>query len=354
NVPTLDRSIYASAEGLVCGAYVLNPPSEASQRPDIILIATGSEVQHIVGAEPVLATKGIKARLVSMPCWELFEEQPAEYRERVLPSSVTARLAVEAGRSLGWERWVGACGATVSLDRYGASAPRDVVMRAAGWPALGALGQGGFCAPDAVGPRVVHGGPDHTWPQRIDASLPAALRQLIPLAPLHLPSELEVIGSVAAHFPDLPQAACFDTAFHRTMPELAQRLPLPRELWGEGLRRYGFHGLSYEYVVSVLGAAARRRTIIGHLGNGASLVAIQHGRPMDTTMGFTPIGGVIMGTRSADLDPGVLLYLLREKGYDACRLEHLVNEQSGLRGISGTAADMNTLRVRREQDPLPR
>jgi len=133
NVPTLDRSIYASAEGLVCGAYVLNPPSEASQRPDIILIATGSEVQHIVGAEPVLATKGIKARLVSMPCWELFEEQPAEYRERVLPSSVTARLAVEAGRSLGWERWVGACGATVSLDRYGASAPGDIVMRELGF-----------------------------------------------------------------------------------------------------------------------------------------------------------------------------------------------------------------------------
>ena len=135
NVPSIDRSIYASADGLMRGAYVLNPASETSPPPDVILIASGSEVQHIVGAEPTLAAKGIKARLVSMPCWELFAEQPVEYRESVLPTSVTARLAVEAGRSLGWERWVGRDGETVSLDRYGASAPGDVVMREFGFTA---------------------------------------------------------------------------------------------------------------------------------------------------------------------------------------------------------------------------
>ena len=134
-VPTLDRSVYASAEGLARGAYVLNPRAEAALRPVIILIATGSELQHIVAAEPILAARGIKVRLVSMPCWELFEEQPAEYRESVLPPSVSARLAVEAGRSLGWERWVGTDGSTVALDRYGASAPGDVVMKELGFTA---------------------------------------------------------------------------------------------------------------------------------------------------------------------------------------------------------------------------
>ncbi|PYO52103.1 MAG: transketolase, partial [Candidatus Rokuibacteriota bacterium] len=132
-VPTLDRSVYAPAEGLARGAYVLNPRAEAARRPDIILIATGSELQHIVAAEPILAAKGIKVRLVSMPCWELFEEQPAEYRESVLPSAMSARLAVEAGRSLGWERWVGDDGSTVALDRYGASAPGDVLMKELGF-----------------------------------------------------------------------------------------------------------------------------------------------------------------------------------------------------------------------------
>lgn len=135
SVPILDRSTYASPDGVMRGAYVLNPVSEASAPPDVILIASGSEVQHIVGAESALVAKGIRARLVSMPCWELFDEQTAEYRESVLPSSVTARVAVEAGRSLGWERWVGGDGATISLDQYGASAPGDVVMREFGFTA---------------------------------------------------------------------------------------------------------------------------------------------------------------------------------------------------------------------------
>src|SRR3989454_437042 len=150
----------------------------------------------------------------------------------------------------------------------------------------------GFPAPAAVGDRLVHGGPGCAAAQRIDAEMLAALRQVIPLAPLHLPSALEVIEAVTDHYPDLPQVACFDTAFHRGMPELAQRFPLPRGLWSEALRRYGFHGLSYEYIVGVLGPGALTRTIIAHLGNGASLVAIRDGRPMDTTMGLALIGGV--------------------------------------------------------------
>ena len=156
---------------------------------------------------------------------------------------------------------------------------------------------------------------------------------------------------MAVRFPDLPQVACFDTAFHRRMPELAQRFPLPRSFWDEGLRRYGFHGLSYEYIVETLGTAIRRRTIIAHLGNGASLAAVRDGRPIDTTMGFTPTGGFMMGTRSGDLDPGVLLYLMNEKHYDARQLEYLVNHEAGLLGVSGLSSDMKTLLEKRDSNP---
>jgi acetate kinase len=209
----------------------------------------------------------------------------------------------------------------------------------------------GFSAPAAAGHRLVHGGPAYAAPRRIDVELLAALRQVIPLAPLHLPSELAVIEAVTDTYPDLPQIACFDTAFHRRIPRPAQRFPLPRALWSQELRRYGFHGLSYEYIVGVLGPAGLAQTIIAHLGNGASLVAIRDGRPVDTTMGLTPIGGVMMGTRSGDLDPGVLLYLMREKGYDVHRLERLLNEESGLLGVSAITADMKTLLTRRANDP---
>src|SRR5262249_18500036 len=139
--------------------------------------------------------------------------------------------------------------------------------------------------------------------------------------------------------------------FHRAMPEVAQRFPLPRRLWSEELRRYGFHGLSYEYIAGVLGPAALTRTIVAHLGNGASLVAIRDGRPVDTTMGLTPIGGVVMGRGSGDLDPGILLYLMREQGYDARRLEGVVDEEAGLLGISATTSDMKALLAQRERDP---
>jgi len=209
----------------------------------------------------------------------------------------------------------------------------------------------GFPPPVAVGHRVVHGGPDHTAPERVDALLLAALRRLVAFAPLHLPSAIQGIEAVATRFPGLPQVACFDTAFHRRMPEVAQRFPLPHDLWHEGIRRYGFHGLSYEYIVATLGAAAQGRLVIAHLGNGASLAAVHHGQPLDTTMGFTPTGGVMMGTRSGDLDPGVLVHLMHAKGYDVRQIEHLVNHQAGLLGVSGISPDMKTLLEQREREP---
>ena len=201
--------------------------------------------------------------------------------------------------------------------------------------------------PRAVGHRVVHGGPRHASPAIIDRQLLNELKELIPFAPLHLPSEIKCMEAVARHFPKIAQAACFDTAFHRRMPETAQRFPLPDFIWDAGVRRYGFHGLSYEHAVSALGERegnlAGGRAIIAHLGNGASMAAVKNGMPMDTTMGFTPAGGFMMGTRSGDLDPGVLLYLMAEKGYDAGRIERLVNHEAGLLGVSGISPDMKTL-----------
>ena len=202
----------------------------------------------------------------------------------------------------------------------------------------------------AAGHRVVHGGPDRKGPARIDAALIDELRARIPMAPLHLPQELRVIEATATRWPGLPQVACFDTAFHRHMPEIAQRLPLPRRLFDEGVRRYGYHGLSYEYVLHTLGDAARGRVIIAHLGNGSSLAALRDGRPVDTTMGFTPTGGVMMGTRSGDLDPGVLLHLLDRPGWDGARVTHLVNRDAGLLGVSGVTADMRRLLELRAND----
>jgi acetate kinase len=209
----------------------------------------------------------------------------------------------------------------------------------------------GFPPPIAVGHRVVHGGPDHTAPEQVEAPLLAELRRLVPFAPLHLPSAIQGIEAVAARFPGLPQVACFDTAFHRRMPEVAQRFPLSRGLWHEGIRRYGFHGLSYEYIVATLGAAAQGRLVIAHLGNGASLAAVLNGQPRDTTMGFTPTGGVVMGTRSGDLDPGILIHILRSKSYGADELDDLVNHQAGLLGVSGISPDMKTLLEQREREP---
>ena len=208
----------------------------------------------------------------------------------------------------------------------------------------------------AVGHRLVHGGAVHVKPQRVSPALIEDLKLLVPLAPDHLPDEINGLEAVQELLPDLPQVACFDTAFHRSMPEVAQRFALPGTLYHEGLRRYGFHGLSYEYILQELaqeaGApAAQGRLIIAHLGNGASMAAIEGGRSLDTTMGLTPAGGLVMSTRSGDLDPGVILYLLQEKGMTPAAVNHLINQQAGLLGISGISSDMRDLLAQKDTNP---
>lgn len=203
----------------------------------------------------------------------------------------------------------------------------------------------------AVGHRLVNGGPNYSKPQRITSEVLEDVRKLIALAPIHLPAEIKIVEAVAAQIPNVPQVACFDTAFHRGLPEIAQRFPLPRRFFDAGIQRYGFHGLSYEYVLQELGQAGeRQRLIIAHLGNGASLAAIKDGAPVDTSMGLTPTGGVMMGTRTGDLDPGVLIYFVREMHYDAAALEKLVDDESGLLGVSEVTSDMKMLLARRASD----
>ena len=198
-----------------------------------------------------------------------------------------------------------------------------------------------------VGHRVVHGGLDYNQPVLVDSSVAAALEKLIPLAPLHQPHNLAPIRRLLTNAPDLPQVACFDTSFHRTNPEVAQRFALPQALHDAGVRRYGFHGLSYEYIASVLdrfdAKAAAGKTVALHLGNGASMCAIEAGRSIASTMGFTAVEGLPMGTRSGSLDPGVILYLMDHRGMDARAIEKLLYSQSGLLGVSGISSDMRTL-----------
>ena len=196
----------------------------------------------------------------------------------------------------------------------------------------------------AVGHRLVHGGMTYRTPQLVTPDLLTGLRPLIPFAPDHLPNAIRLIEAVSHRYPDLPQIVCFDTAFHQTMPDQAKRLPLPRNLADEGLMRYGFHGLSCEYVLSQLDpVTAPGRVIVAHLGNGASLTALLNGQSVDTTMGFTPTGGLMMGTRTGDLDPGVLLYLLTSNRMDVSTLSRLLNKESGLRGVSGLSSDVREL-----------
>lgn len=199
----------------------------------------------------------------------------------------------------------------------------------------------------AVGHRVVHGGTDFAAPVRLDAAIVEQLQKYVPLAPLHQPHNLAPIRELLKRAPQLPQVACFDTAMHRSNPPLAQMFALPQELSDAGIRRYGFHGLSYEYIASVLpqvdAAAAAGRTVVLHLGNGASMCALQGGRSIASTMGFTAVDGLPMGTRCGAIDPGVLLYLMDERGMDARALEKLMYSQSGLLGVSGVSSDMRTL-----------
>jgi acetate kinase len=201
--------------------------------------------------------------------------------------------------------------------------------------------------PIAAGHRVVHGGTGFAAPVLITDATIEALAALIPLAPLHQPHNVAAIRALKARLPNLPQVACFDTAFHATQPPEATRFALPLEFWERGLRRYGFHGLSYESVVSrftaVTGEALPPRTIIAHLGNGASLCAVQDGHSVATTMGFSTLDGLIMGTRGGDMDPGLLLHLMREEGYDRAALESLLYHRAGLLGLSGLSSDMRVL-----------
>ena len=202
-----------------------------------------------------------------------------------------------------------------------------------------------------VGHRVVHGGDQFDGPTRIDPQVLGTLRTLVRFAPLHLPPQIAVIEAVQQRFSDLPQVACFDTAFFRSMPEIAQCFPLPQFLWDAGVRRYGFHGLSYESIVHSHPSAKRGRVIIAHLGNGCSMTALLDGRPVETTMGFTPAGGLMMSTRSGDLDPGVLIYLMDHQKYGPREIERLVNQESGLKGVSGLSGDMQTLLSAQGENP---
>ena len=207
----------------------------------------------------------------------------------------------------------------------------------------------------AAGHRVVHGGSLYTSPVRIDSSVIDELRRLVPLAPLHQPHNLAAIAAIAKLHPALPQVACFDTAFHHTQPEVGAAFALPHSITTQGVRRYGFHGLSYEYITGVLPdvlglAAADGRVVVAHLGSGASMCAMHRRHSVATTMGFTPLDGLVMGTRCGNLDPGVILYLIQEKGMTPQAVSDLLYHSSGLLGVSGISDDMRTLLA--SDDPL--
>jgi acetate kinase len=247
-------------------------------------------------------------------------------------------MAEGIGLSSGTLQLKDAQGRVLRSDTRNFTSQGDALEYAAKW-----LAEVSPVRPSAIGHRIVHGGPRLVIHQPITPALIAELQRCIHLAPLHIPVALQLIESAGHTFPGLPQFACFDTAFHSTLPEAAARVALPHEFYDEGIRRYGFHGLSYESIVRQLGKDLSSRTVIAHLGSGASLVAVRDGRSVDTTMGLTPTGGIPMSTRSGDLDPGVLLYLLRAKQMNADTLEVLLNHDAGLKAISGTTGDMREL-----------
>lgn len=207
-----------------------------------------------------------------------------------------------------------------------------------------------------IGHRIVHGGPQYHASRIIDAAVVAELKRLAPLDPTHLPGEIALVEAFARQQPGVRQVACFDTAFHHDMPRVAQLLPLPRRYEAAGVRRYGFHGLSYTYLMQELTrtageAAARGRVVLAHLGGGASMAAVRDGKCIDTTMAFTPAAGLVMSTRTGDLDPGVLTYLMRSEGLDADALDDLISHRSGMLGLSETSSDMRDLLAREADDP---
>ncbi len=207
----------------------------------------------------------------------------------------------------------------------------------------------------AVGHRVVHGGPRYAKPQKITVEMIADLKDLSPFDPEHMPEEIMLIEVFQRRFPDLIQVACFDTAFHRDLPHVSAMLPIPRRFSERGIRRYGFHGLSYQFLMEELArlgdpACKSGRVILAHLGNGASLAAVHSGKPVDTSMSFTPASGIMMGTRSGDMDPGIASYLMQREGLTLEGYTRLVNHESGLLGVSGTSSDMRDLLMREESD----
>lgn len=213
---------------------------------------------------------------------------------------------------------------------------------------IDAISERGFERFAAIGHRIVHGGPDHFEPQRIDAALLKYLRRIVDFAPEHLPAAIALIESVGRRFSSAAQVACFDTGFGRDLPTVTRVMPLPRKLEAIGVRRYGFHGLSYEYLMRELerigrAGEARGRVILAHLGNGASLAAVRGGKPIDTTMGMTPAGGLVMSTRSGDLDPGMVQFLQRRQRLSPEQFDRMVNHESGLLGISGSSGDVRRL-----------
>jgi len=265
------------------------------------------------------------------------EDGPAEYRGQIEAIGIAPLLKVRdsAGTVVAEHAWKAA-------DMTHEAATRELVR-----VIVGLLGQEKITA---VGHRVVHGGLHYDAPVRVDDRVLADLDKLVPLAPLHQPHNLAAIRAIAAHAPDLPQVACFDTAFHRSHAPVVQAFGLPRRYYEQGVRRYGFHGLSYEYIASRLPEIAPElaggRVVVAHLGNGASMCAMRAGRSVASTMGFTAVEGLLMGTRCGSLDPGVLLYLMDNEGLDARGLEALIYSKSGLLGVSGgISSDMRTLRA---------
>ena len=210
-----------------------------------------------------------------------------------------------------------------------------------------------FASVKAVGHRVVHG-MQHSKPERVTPKLLAELHRIAPYAPDHLPREIGLIEAFMRRHPKLPQVACFDTAFHRTMPRVARLLPIPRRYTKKGVERYGFHGLSFAYLMEELGrldpAAVKGRVILAHLGSGASLAAVRNGKSIDTSMGFTPTSGLVMGTRAGDLDPGLVYYLARTRRMTPARFQKMVNHESGLLGVSGTSSDLRDLLAKETRD----
>jgi acetate kinase len=269
---------------------------------------------------------------------------------QAIASGAADRIGLGQGRT--WLRVEndGASGAPPALIERTDSHPDHLTALAA---SLRLLEDARVPVATLVGHRIVHGGARFIEPTRIDAAVIHELTKLVPLAPLHLPAALATIQAVSERRPDLAQVACFDTAFHASMPERARRLPIPERFDRAGVQRYGFHGISYEYIMSTLGSEVPSRVVIAHLGNGSSLVAVKNGSSIDTTMGFTPTGGIMMGTRSGDLDPGVLVYVLRNTNVSVDALEHIVDHESGLTAVGGTS-DVKTLLARAATDPKAR